>query len=116
MNAESYLSWKNVYGDFLKSGTSKENYCLGKGLALKWFERQCRKSVTYERRFHAEKQEQTQEKLKDLFIELVPDKVEQQKPENASLKLVYREVAFELCGNFEDGTFKRALCAIRETL
>ncbi|MFA6567867.1 MAG: hypothetical protein WCS96_06615, partial [Victivallales bacterium] len=85
MNAESYLSWKNVYGDFLKSGTSKENYCLGKGLALKWFERQCRKAETYERRFSAEELLKPPENLKDLFIELVPDKVEQQKPENASL-------------------------------
>ena len=115
MNAESYLNWKNVYGDFLKSGTSKENYCRGKGLALKWFERQCRKAETYGRRFSAEELKPP-ENPKDLFIELVPDKVEQQKPENASLKLVYREVVFELCGNFEDAVFKRALCAIREAL
>ncbi|MFZ2655320.1 MAG: hypothetical protein WAX69_10380 [Victivallales bacterium] len=54
--------------------------------------------------------------MKDLFIELVPDKAEQQKPETASLKLTYREVVFELCSNFEDVAFKRALCAIREAL
>ncbi|MFZ2653465.1 MAG: hypothetical protein WAX69_00990 [Victivallales bacterium] len=115
MNAENYSSWENVYGDFLKSGTSKENYCLGKGLALKWFERQCRKAKTYERRFLPEEQKPP-ENLKDLFIELVPDKAGQQKPEAASLKLTYREVVFELCGNFEDVAFKRALCAIREAL
>jgi tRNA(Ile)-lysidine synthase TilS/MesJ len=115
VNAESYASWKNVYGDFLKSGTSKEGYCQEKGLPLKWFERQCRKAKTYERRFLAEEQKPP-ENLKDLFIELVPEKAEQQRQEAVPLKLMYREVAFELCGNFEDGTFKRALCAIRETL
>ena len=114
MNAENYSSWEKVYGDFLKSGTSKENYCLGKGLALKWFERQCRKAKTYER-FLGEEQKPA-ENLKDLFIELVPDNAEQQKPETAPLKLIYREVTFALYGNFEDAVFKRALCAIREAL
>ena len=66
MNAENYSSWEKVYGAFLKSGTSKENYCLGKGLALKWFERQCRKAETYERRFPQEKQEHP-DNLKGLF-------------------------------------------------
>lgn len=114
MNAENYSSWEKVYGNFLKSGTSKEGYCQIKGLTLKWFEQQCRKAKTYER-FLGEEQKPS-ENLKDLFIELVPDNAEQQKPETAPLGLIYREVMFELYGNFEDGVFNRALCAIREAL
>ena len=117
MNAESYASWKKVYQDFVKSGSSKENYCQKKGLAPKWFERQCRKAETYEVRFPPEKQKPL-ENLKDLFVELIPEEAEAeyQHPDAVPLKLTYREVTFELGSDFEDATFKRALQAVREIL
>lgn len=117
MNAESYANWKNVYREFLESGESRETYCQTKGLALRWFERQCRKAETYEWRLPLEEQKPP-EKQKELFVELIPDEAEAQcrQSDNVELKLTYREVTFELKHGFEDTTFRRALQAIREAL
>ena len=117
MNAESYANWKSVYREFLKSGESKETYCQTKGLALKWFERQCRKAETYEWRFPLEEQKPP-ENPRELFVELIPEEAETgcRQVDNATLKLTYREVTFELKHGFEDATFRRALHAVREAL
>ena len=117
MNAESYENWKNVYREFLKSGESRETYCQANGLALKWFERQCRKAETYEWRFPLEERKPP-ENPKELFVELIPEEAEAQyrQADNVVLKLTYREVTFELKHGFEDTIFRRALQAIREAL
>ncbi len=117
MNAESYANWKNVYREFLKSGESKETYCLANGLAPKWFERQCRKAETYEWRFPLGEQKPP-ENPEGLFVELIPEDADAEcrQPDNMVLNLTYREVTFELKYGFEDTTFRRALQAIREAL
>ena len=117
MNAESYANWKNVYREFLKSGESKEAYCLSKGFSLKWFERQSRKAETYEWRLRPGEQKPP-ENPKGLFVELVPEDAdaESRQADNVTLKLTYRGVSFELKSGFEDGTFRRALQAVREAL
>ena len=117
MNAESYENWKNVYREFLKSGESKETYCQTKGLALRWFERQCRKAETYEWRRPLEEQKPP-EKQKELFVELISEETEseRQKSDTVALKLTYREVTFELKCGFGETTFMRALQAVREAL
>ena len=124
MTPESYSNWKKVYKDFLQSGRSKEEYCQEKGLSLKWFERQNRKSEGYEKRFQATVPEAqkipAQKNLKELFVELIPeslkpDAVDALCPAAApALKLTYREVVFELSHDFEEATFKRALRVVRE--
>ena len=117
MNADSYASWKNVYSDFLEQNTSKENYCRGKGLELNWFNRQCRKAETYEKRLvpKEEKENKASENLKDIFVELIPEKVKTEHPQ-PGLKLNFRGVSFELPADFEDATLKRALQVVQEAL
>lgn len=128
LNAERYAGWRKLHQDFVGSGMTAEDYCRAKGLQLNWFIRQGRKAATYEKRRinPAGDGEPEKSRWEKLFVELIPD-AESSTPSApvrepivtgataaAPLKLMFREVTFELMPGFPVETFRQALQVVQE--
>lgn len=93
--------WQELENEFLAGELNEEEFCKLKNLDVEWFR---------------QKLDNTESSRVDKrFVELVPE-ADGPQSSGSGLKVVYRDVTFELPENFNESVFQRALSSVREVM
>ena len=102
MNKFDFEKWQTIEDEFLSSDLDEVAFCKSRKLDLEWFRKKLRKA-----------EQLPDASSENLFVELIPEI----KPRAAAcLKIRFREVDFELTGEFPVEVFRQALQVVKEVI
>jgi len=123
MKEETRIRWEKLFAMQAESGERVKDFCKRTGIHYTQFYLQYRKLMGRSYRLSKNPvscsaliSHKDMEYKPELFIELAPCPQSPLPAQSQEIKILYRDLRFELVEGFDAETFKRALVAVREVL